>query len=155
MIFLTNLKEFFAEPTVYFLATRDTSFTCDVVRCVGLKVTGHATIQVYIYAETAEHALRNLRDNGLIALSVTAPFTHESYQFKGRQIEIRQAREEEREFVGRYLEEFEALAVAQGLDEGLVLNNLPSWPAYSIEIEVEQIFEQTPKTGAGKLLTAV
>jgi hypothetical protein len=69
-------------------------------------------------------------------------------------VEVRAANELEQEFIWLFMLAYEAMSAEAGLLVGLTLKNVPYKPAIAIEFEVEQIFEQTPKIGTGKLLTS-
>lgn len=155
MLLLNQLRKYLQEPRICFLATRDENLICEINRVLGIQLSSPNSMRIFVYEGTAEKTRKNLQANKVIALSITNGFTHESYQIKGKLVELRHVNAEERVLVSNYILDFEAMAVASGIPEGIALNQLPHSPALMIEFEVEQIFDQTPKIGTGKLLTAV
>lgn len=155
MILSSQLKEHLKGPKGIFLGTRDKELNCDLLRVLGASATGHDTVKFFLAEESAGKTLDNLRSNKLIALSATNVFTLESYQFKGRLLSVKPVNEEEAKAVFEFVNQFDEAISKLGYKEGLVINNLKYDPALALEFRVEQIFDQTPKVGAGKQITAV
>jgi hypothetical protein len=91
----------------------------------------------------------NLSQNGLVALNVVQPITHEAYQFKGKLTAMRPSTEEEqavqeilRAKVGSLLIMFPPELVT-----GFV-----AAPSTAVTFAVEEAFVQTPGPGAGRAL---
>lgn len=155
MIIPSHLKEHLKGPKGSSLGTRDKDLNCDLVRVLGAMASGHDTIRFFIAEKGADKTLDNLRSNKIISLSVTNVFTLESFQFKGRLVSLKPANEEEIKSVFEFVTRFDEAVSQLGYKPGLVINNTVYDPAFSVEFMVEQIFDQTPKVGAGKQLAAV
>ena len=155
MIIPSHLKEHLKGPKGSALGTRDKDLNCDLVRVLGAMASGHDTIRIFIAEKSAEKTLDNLRSNKIVALSVTNVFTLESFQFKGRLLSLKPANEEEIRSIREFITEFDEAISQLGYKPGLFINSTAYDPALSVEFIVDQIFDQTPKIGAGKQLTAV
>ena len=133
------------------LGTRDSDLVPEYNRGLGAYVTGSNIIKVHIAKITSERALSNLEDNGMIALSVVNILTYENYQAKGKAISFLDATEEEQKKVEEYMRNFDEELQVIGVASRLVYT-FPHNPTVVIEIEVQELFDQTPKIGAGERL---
>jgi hypothetical protein len=109
------------------------------------------TITVYVPAATAGETVANLATTRRIAVSCTEPLSHNSIQLKGLTRGVKLAPSEDREFVSGRLEAFAECLGDFGLPR-TVTRRLSHWPAFAIEIAVEQFFDQTPGPRAGEEL---
>ncbi|HLF65558.1 MAG TPA: pyridoxamine 5'-phosphate oxidase family protein [Saprospiraceae bacterium] len=155
MLLPNQLKQFLLEPRFYWMATRNQDFICEIHRVLGVQVAGTDILRIFIYQGTASRTKENLLANKLIAFSVTSGFTFESYQIKGKLLEIRPVNEEEEVLMKNYIVEMDKMLVALGYSVSGVLTETLYTPAWSVEFSIEQVFDQTPKVGTGKLLTSV
>jgi hypothetical protein len=155
MILSNTLKEHLKGPKGAFVGTRDKDLNCDLLRALSVSASGHDTIKFFLAEKTAAKTLDNLRSNKIVSLSVTDVFTLESFQFKGRLLSVRPASEEEETSILEFVKQFEEAIAKLGYRPGLVIDNLEYHPALAFEFIVDQIFDQTPKVGAGKQLSAV
>jgi hypothetical protein len=153
MLINNDLKKFLEGGNGMGLGTRDKNLKPNYNRVVAAKVTGNNTITVTIAKKTAERALKNLDDNKMISLVVAYPLTFECYQFKGILISYNDSTAEEKIDIDNYLNKMNETVQKIGIKDGAVY----TWPhdtTITIEFEVEQIFEQTPKIGTGNQLKA-
>jgi hypothetical protein len=119
------------------------------VRGVGLRVwPGACRVTVFMPKATAEIALANLRENNRLAVTISEIATHRSLQLKGTTFGIREADEADRELVMRYSEALRASFAWIGIPEG-VTRCLTVWPAWAVDLEIAQVFSQTPGPVAG------
>jgi hypothetical protein len=153
MIIPNQLKDHLRGPRFSYLGTRDKDFNCDLVRAFASSVTGHDTVKFFIAELTAAQTLDNLRSNKIVTLSVTNVFTSESYQMKGKVLNVGPASGEEMEVIAQYIDEFEDTVLAAGFQKGLVKDNFVYHPALAIEFVVENLFDQSPKVGTGQQVT--
>jgi len=148
-----ELARFIESGISVLVGTRDGRLRPDCVRAAGVRADAAAgTLTVFLPSATAERALANLADNGRIAVTVTRAIDHRSLQIKGGVLEVRPASLDERRFIERYLEQ---LAVDWG-HVGVPRKSTRSmnfWPAFSVLLAVETLFEQTPGPDAGQRLT--
>ena len=68
---------------------------------------------------------------------------------------MRPVNEEEAKAVFEFVNQFVEAISKLRYKEGLVAKHLKYDPALALEFRVEQIFDQTPKVGAGKQIAAV
>jgi len=155
MILSNQIKDHLKGPKSSYAGTRDKEFRCEIVRVVGVTPTGHDSIKFFIAEATGAKTLDNVRSNKIVTLSTTNIFTSESYQIKGRLINARPATEEENTFVRDYMASFDEAASKLGFEPGMLSSKLLSHPALAIEFVADQIFDQTPKVGTGKLVSSV
>src|SRR5215510_1994349 len=109
------------------------------------------TATVYIPIATSRDTLCNLATTRRIAVVVTRPIEHISIQLKGTSRNARLARDDEEEFVRSRLEGLAEILERIGIPRR-VTRSFAHWPAFAVEIDVEQIFEQTPGPRAGTRL---
>jgi hypothetical protein len=106
------------------------------------------TITVYLPAATAGETVANLATTRRIAVGLTEPLSHDSVQIKGVTRGVKLAPAQDREFVVSRLEAFANTLDNFGLPRN-VTRTLNHWPAFAIEVSVEQVFDQTPGPRAG------
>jgi hypothetical protein len=123
------------------------------VRAAGALADAAAgTLTVFLPSATAVRALANLADNGRIAVTLTRAIDHRSLQIKGGMLAMRPAAEAERFAIERYLG---LLAVDWG-HVGVPRQSTKAmnhWPASTVVLRAEALFEQTPGPDAGHRLT--
>ena len=106
------------------------------------------TVTVYLPAATAQETVANVATTRRVAVSATRPLTHESIQIKGMTRGVRLAPASDEQYVRTRLHEFAEVLEAIGLPMR-VTNSMSHWPAFAIDISVEQVFNQTPGPKAG------
>ena len=109
------------------------------------------TATIFVPVATSQETMANVASNGRLAVVSTYPIEHLATQIKGTARSTRLARDDEREFVTKYLGGFMQVLNALGYPPRAT-NAVTYWPAYAIEMQVEQIFEQSPGPNAGKRL---
>jgi len=110
------------------------------------------TITVFIPASWTAGLLDALRSNGQIAITLEEVGTHETYQIKGRYLRDRAVRPDEIDIASESRERFvkALLAMFPGEPVGAMLRaSLPS-PTLAVEIDVREVFLQTPGPEAGR-----
>jgi hypothetical protein len=113
------------------------------------------TVTVFVPAARSERVLRDLRENGRIAVGVSLA-SHEAYQLKGTYVSSRptddadRARQEARRaaLLESALEAGYPETIARPLTLGLAYT-----PGVAITFRAEEVFLQTPGPGAGTLLS--
>ncbi|HEX8252760.1 MAG TPA: hypothetical protein VF846_06415 [Thermoanaerobaculia bacterium] len=106
------------------------------------------TITVYVPAATAQETVANVATTRRVAISASRPLTHESIQIKGLTRGVRLAPPSDETYVRHRLHEFAEVLEAIGLPMR-VTKSVAHWPAFAIEVSVEQVFDQTPGPKAG------
>jgi hypothetical protein len=145
-----RLADFVHGPVIGFVGTRDSRLRPEVTWAFGARVSAASDeITTFVPDVEIDRTRSNLAHNGIVAYTVVAPSTHESYQFKGKLVSLRPTTEEEQ-------------AVQDILISKLV-SQLPSFPpelfggyvtapSTALTFRVEQVFVQTPGPGAGRQL---
>ncbi len=148
-----ELKKFIQGINGMGLGTRDKDLTPSYNRVLAAKVSGNNTIKITIAKQTAAQAIKNLGENKMVSLVMANILNFECYQFKGSYISYHDSASEEKVDVENYFNKFNEVLIKIGVQNGIVYN----WshdPTVTIEFEVEQIFEQTPKIGTGNQIKA-
>jgi hypothetical protein len=104
-----------------------------------------------MYEQAAREMLRNLESHPEIAIDLDLPTSHRACQVKGRYRSWRQAHAAERAIVERQVEGFANDLEAIGIP-GTIRAAWATWPCIALEVEVTELYEQTPGPGAGEPL---
>jgi len=132
------------------VGTRDEALMPECTRAWGIRVAPDRDTMTILLAETfAGKTLDNLHANGTIAVSCTRPTDHLTCQLKGRVRSIKPVTSNDRELSQRWHREFsvelKAIGVPATLIEGWIVE-----PTVAVDIEVTDVFDQTPGPGAGQ-----
>lgn len=132
------------------VGTRDASLMPACTRAWGIRLgKDRRSVTIFLTETISKQTLQNLRENGLVAVSCTRPTDHVACQIKGRVRTIRPSdrqdqthrRNWKREFIG----EIAAVGVPAALGEAWITE-----PALAVEIDVTDVFHQTPGPGTGE-----
>lgn len=138
--------------TSIFVATLDANLSPLCCRAIALRSEDHlATAVVYVPIATSRDTLCNLATTRRIAVVVTKPIEHMSIQLKGTSRTARLARTDEEAFVRSRLDGLAEVLDRIGVPRR-VTRSFAYWPAFAIEIDVDDVFEQTPGPRAGDRL---
>ena len=119
--------------------------------CRGIAVsTDHALARatIYVPVATSRDVIANAATTKKLAVMITRVVEHVGVQLKGTVEAIRMAGADEGPFVRRRLQEFAEVLDEIGLPRRVFLS-VSHWPAFAIEIAVEEVFDQTPGPRAG------
>ena len=132
------------------VGTRDSSLMPESTRAWGIRAArDRASVTIFLTEAISQQTLRNLRENGFVAISCTRPTDHVACQLKGRLRTIRPAEEADREYSAGWHREFGQELVAIGVPPD-VCEAWITGPALAVEIDVTDVFHQTPGPGAGE-----
>ena len=121
-------------------------------RGVGLKSTDNLrTATVYVPVASSQETIANVATTRRLAVVTTHPIEHCATQLKGRVSGTRLARDDEESFVREHLGSFAGVLHAIGYPPR-VTKAVNYWPAFAIELQVEEIYEQSPGPRAGTRL---
>ena len=121
-------------------------------RAVGLRSDdGLATATVFVPMATSKETIANVASTRRLAVVTTHPITHCATQIKGFVEQTRVAREDEHPFIEMHLDGFGGVLSSIGYPLR-VTRSVVHWPAYALELRVEEIYEQTPGPRAGTRL---
>jgi hypothetical protein len=135
-----------------FAGTRDGNLVPCGHRVPGWQIDAAGrTLTAFIPELSAARLLEEVRDHGPIAITFEEVGTHETYQIKGRYVSHRPVRPAEIDIANRVRDRFTKGVRALFSDErltALVKASVPT-PSLAVEIEVHEVFVQTPGPGAG------
>ncbi len=121
-------------------------------RAVGLKSDDElATVTVFVPAATSQETLANVAATRRLAVVTTHPISHCATQLKGLVEKTRMARPDEEPFVNEHFGSFGGVLNEIGYPPRLT-KSVVRWPAYALEMRVEEIYEQSPGPKAGTRL---
>jgi hypothetical protein len=121
-------------------------------RAVGLTSNDElATATVFVPIATSQDVIASVGVTHRIAVVTTQPIEHCATQLKGVVQTTRLAHPDEEPFVRTHLGSFAAVLNTLGYPPR-VTNAVAHWPAFAIEMRVDEIFEQSPGPKAGTRL---
>ena len=119
--------------------------------CRGIAVSTDRTLAratVYVPVATSRDVIANAATTKKLAVMITRVVEHVGVQLKGTVEAIRMASDDEEFFVRNRVNEF-----AEVLDEigfpRRIFRSVSHWPAFALELKVEDVFDQTPGPRAG------
>jgi hypothetical protein len=134
------------------VGTRDASLIPECTRAWGIRVNKDGrSVTIFLTETMSRKTLENLRENGQVAISCARPTDHMACQLKGRLHAIRPAGARDRECRNRWGQDFRGELMAIGVPAHL-FDALIRDPALAAEIDVTEVFHQTPGPGAGEKL---
>lgn len=132
------------------VGTRDSTLMPESTRAWGIRVgKDRDSVTIYLTEAISRKTIDNLKANGLVAISCTRPTDHVACQLKGRLRTIRPADQRDRNSSNTWYREFTGELVAVGVPAEMC-EALITAPALAIDIEVTDVFHQTPGPGAGE-----
>ena len=146
----TEQVRFLAGPLISFVGTRNRQLRPSVGSVSAVRPDAAAdTISFVLPDNEGARTKSDIADNGLIALTVIEPRSHETYQFKGRHLSSRPGNERDRALV-----DIQMAKIVARLNEahypGDKFGRYVFWPGTIVTFHVEDIFIQTPGPSAGK-----
>jgi len=150
-----ELSEHMASGVVIYVATRDAALAPEATIAMGAKAEcDRGVVTVYVPSVLAAATQKNLEDNGEIAVTLTRPSDHKSIQLKGRAVAQRPALDSEREFQAVHraalTEQFAGVGIPREISRRIVW-----WPSLAVEIDVREVYAQTPGPRAGERISGV
>ena len=106
------------------------------------------TITVYLPMATSRDVVTNIAATKRLAIVGTFPPDHSTMQLKGTTTAVRLAADDEAEFLRYRIEKFADVLHAIGIPRH-VARAINHWPAFAVDMKVEEVFEQTPGPNAG------
>jgi len=149
-----QLAEFLESGLSLFVSTRNGDLIPDCACAGGLRAQGDGRhITIFLPAATCEASIRNLEDNGDIAIVASRPRDYRTIQLKGKALQVAPAAENDRGFVTRYRDalaaEFETVGIPRRISMALNF-----WPSMAITVAVTEVYDQTPGPKAGAPLVS-
>ncbi len=121
-------------------------------RAVGLRSLDElATVTVFVPVATSAETMANVASTGRVAVVTTHPISHCATQLKGVVRATRTASDDEEDFVRQHFAGFGGVLNAIGIP-ARVTRSVVQWPAFALDMRVEEIYEQSPGPKAGTRL---
>lgn len=135
------------------VATADAERRPSCLRGLGADPGPGRTLTVYVNATLAGRMRADLEVNPRIAVTLSRLPDLRSIQLKGVVRAVRPATAHDHAIRARYLEALAEQLSLAGLPRSLV-RRVVAEPCLAIELEAQELFEQTPGAGAGRVLGA-
>jgi hypothetical protein len=147
-----EVVEFLASGVDACVATRDRELEPEALLAMGIRAHADARhVTVYLPAATAGVTRQNLADNGDIAITLERASDARAIQIKGKATNVRDSDETERAlqavFRAALIEQFALVGIPRATTRRLVW-----WPSLAVDVEVREVFQQTPGPKAGEPL---
>jgi len=122
-------------------------------RAVGLRSDDNNVerVTVFVPTSTGKETVENVAATKRLAVVTTHPISHCATQLKGRVEKTRLARDDEEAFIIQHFAGFGGVLNTIGYPPRLT-KSVVRWPAYALEMHVEEIYEQSPGPKAGSRL---
>ena len=148
--FTPEQRSFLDGPNSVAIATQDGQRVPEVTRALVLRCEPDpGRVTVWLPARIADKALANLRVEPRVAIGVNHPTDHQTFQLKGRAVRMGESPPERQAQVeaafAAFVEEVSKVGLPPRMLQPVVL-----WPLVEVEVEVSEIFNQTPGPGAGE-----
>ena len=144
-----DLVEFLNGPVVLLVGTRDENMRPSAAYPFGCVTDGEDdTITFFLPNVEGGAVLRDLKQNGKVALTAVEGISHLAYQFKGTYIESRAVDEQEKALQDAYKEKVIPHYLKKGVAEAY-FGRIVYDPSTAVTFRVEEIFDQTPGPAAG------
>ena len=140
---------------IAFAGTRDASLVPRGHRVSGWQIDANGrTLTVFIPDSSVPHLVEALLENGRIAVTFEEVGTHETYQLKGRYLSHRPVQPTDVDIAGRARERFVkgVRPLHPNPEVADLLGASIGRASLAVEIEVHEVFLQTPGPGAGTRL---
>lgn len=146
------LRIFMDDGVSVVLATADADGIPSCCRAVAITSRDEfETLTIYVPAATAQETIANVATTRRVAVSATRPLSHQSVQVKGITRGVRLAPAADEAFVRAKFDSFAAVLDQIGLPRRRA-RSIAQWPAFAIDITIEEIFDQTPGPKAGSAI---
>ena len=142
-IITPKLKSFIEGPRGMALGTRDRNLKPEYCRVLGALVMENDIVKIFVAKLVSEQSIKNIDDNKLVSITLCHLFSYECYQFKGKCVHYEDSDNEDQGRVEKYMKDFNECMVKIGVRDGLVYK-WPTKPCMTIEMKVEEIYDQTP-----------
>src|SRR3954451_13592108 len=118
-------------------------------RAVALRTNRELTsVTVYLPMATSHEVVANIAATKRLAIVATYPPDHFAVQLKGTTTAVRLAADDESEFVHSRLGSLGDVLHVIGIPRR-VSSSINCWPAFAIDMKIDEVFEQTPGPKAG------
>jgi hypothetical protein len=134
------------------VGTADTHGTPSCCRAIALTSDDDLkTVSVYLPIATSQPIIKDIATTHRMAVAATHIVEHFSVQLKGTANTARLACNEEAALIEERLESLADVLFTLGIPRRLT-RSVAHWPAFVVDMRVEEVFEQTPGPNAGARL---
>jgi hypothetical protein len=134
------------------IGTRDEALRPECLRGVGCLVDrDRRGLRILMNERTAARTVANLRAGSPIAVCFSRPMDHRAVQIKGACRALREADVHEQAAAGRYLAAYSEALYLVGMSRA-ISHRMRVSPTIVAEIDVRELFHQTPGPDAGRPL---
>jgi hypothetical protein len=137
-----------------YLGSRNQALLPHLIRAHGALVSpDRELLTVYVLEIQSEQLLQNLNENGKFSFVVGNPANFQTYQFKGTFVSSRPSDSQDEAVQAIYFNKI--YGVAGVMFPHLVerINQMVTKPMVSITLRIEEVFDQNPGPGSGKLIS--
>lgn len=134
------------------LASRSVGMMPSVARALGCRVTGAgSTVRILVSQQQAAQVLADVRETGMLAVVVSEPASHRTYQLKGGGARIEAPGSEDLLAVHAYRVSFPAQLEKLGYPPLMIRTFLscPDEDVVAVVFAPDAVFSQTPGSNAG------
>lgn len=147
-----ELVDFIESGVMMLVGTRDAKLRPECVRAVGATVAAdRRTIHLFLNDATSQRTIANLRAGSPIAVCFNRAVDHQSVQVKGMPLAVRAPAESERGVTRHYLSSFTEALYQVGMARSLS-RQLRVEPCTVVDLDIRELFQQTPGPEAGQPL---
>lgn len=145
-----EIVELIASGVDVCVATRDRELEPEAMNAMGIRPSAdRSLITVYLPVALAEQTRKNIEDNGDIAVTLERPIDLRAVQIKGKVVALRPSNDADRErqlvFRSALVEAFGIVGVPRSWTRNLVW-----WPSLAVDVQIRDVFLQTPGPSAGE-----
>jgi hypothetical protein len=149
-----ELVDFVESGVSVLVGTRDVELRPEAMRAMGCMVAKDRKVLAVLLPElTGRRTIANLEAGSPIAVTFSRIVDHRTVQVKGSSVRVRLAGPAEHEATQRYLAAFTEALYFIGVSRAAA-RRIRVEPCVVAELEVRELFEQTPGPGAGAPLGA-
>lgn len=144
-----EIVSFLEGPNSILIATQGGDLVPEIARALTIRCAPDRQRVTITLPTAAARSIAHLQQDGRIAVVLERPTTHRTLQVKGRAIAIYPTPDSDRPFVERSMQAFFGECELVGMPRRLT-DRAARWPLVSVDVEIDQAFEQTPGPGAGE-----
>jgi hypothetical protein len=146
---ISRLQEWLTEGASIIIGTADADGVPATCRGIAIAPAKDAdALLVYLPAATAHETLANIATTRRIAVVASHPLSHQTMQVKGITRGVRLAAPSDEAFVRTRWDAFCGVLAEIGVPRR-VTHRIAHWPAFAVEMSIEESFDQTPGPNAG------
>ena len=143
-----------SHTTSIWLCNRNARLVPDIARLMGAQVEPDGRhVLAYVPGPTGSGVLANLAIAPRLTLLVGHIYTYEAYQVKGTYTGHRACTPAEVEYQRAYVDKFADNLVRQQLPREQIIAAYFHQPSFAVRLRVEELYEQTPRKGAGERIS--